>query len=738
MTDTQELLADFVRTGSESAFRELVTRYFDLVYSTAVRLVDGDTHRAQDVSQIVFADLARMARKLSQDTALGGWLHRHTCFVARTVMRGERRREARERQAVEMNALNAQNDTVLAQIAPILDEAIQELGPDDRDAILFRFFERRNLRSVGEALGTTENVAQKRVSRAVQELGILLQRRGVALSTAALASGLAAGAVTAAPAGLALSIAGKVFAGAGAAGSSGLTSAKVALMAKLKVAIVATLAIAGVVIAIFLQNQPKVRSPDESRLARQQTEQPEPLARRGTSAASQQIAGSSPNGQLQESRIDTPQTPKPVADVVVQPTMQTVAALKNTVADNTFPAIQRFFAKQGSRVRIEGTSNIHDWQAESSLVGGFLDVGFGFPVEPGQTVQPGPVQTRAEVFIIVRSLKSGDQDGRPYSDKMDEIMYESLKSQQYPKIFFRLVEMTLKGTTNHNDVLQYEFESRGELAIAGITNEVAMPVSVIPLGNGKLKISGGIPIKMTSFEIDPPALKIPPGLIKTGDDVSLLFDWLVAAKGELSMQTQTGIVPLILKLPAPAFEGMPKSLPIGPNVELLSDQPRAPIMVPSSLNNLAPSSKLTSSDKYASAETLARITDGDKNGSTQSIILLRQGTQWVQMDLGSPQEVFAIAIWHAHNMAKIYHDVIVQVADDADFIENVHTLFNNDRDSTSGLGIGTDREYLETYEGKLINIKGVQARYIRFHSRGSTESALNEYTEIEVYGRQAH
>ena len=87
MTDTQELLANFVQNGSEPAFRELLTRYLDLVYSTAVRLVDGDTHRAEDVAQIVFADLARMASKLSGSTTLGGWLHRHTCFVARAVTR---------------------------------------------------------------------------------------------------------------------------------------------------------------------------------------------------------------------------------------------------------------------------------------------------------------------------------------------------------------------------------------------------------------------------------------------------------------------------------------------------------------------------------------------------------------------------------------------------------------------------------------------------------------------------
>ena len=107
------------------------------------------------------------------------------------------------------------------------------------------------------------------------------------------------------------------------------------------------------------------------------------------------------------------------------------------------------------------------------------------------------------------------------------------------------------------------------------------------------------------------------------------------------------------------------------------------------------------------------------------------------MDLGKPQEIFAIVIWHAHNTAKIYHDVIVQVADDPDFTKNVHPLFNNFSDKSSDLSAGKDKEYIETYEGKLIDAKGVVSRYIRFYSNGSSESALNEYTEIEVYGRPA-
>jgi len=198
------------------------------------------------------------------------------------------------------------------------------------------------------------------------------------------------------------------------------------------------------------------------------------------------------------------------------------------------------------------------------------------------------------------------------------------------------------------------------------------------------------------------------------------------------------MVPLVLKLPAPAFKGTPKDIQTNSYTEPYDpSKPRAPMMVPPGLKNLAPGSKITSSDKNVTADSLAKLTDGDKDASDQSIIFLRKGTQWVQMDFGGPQEIFALVIWHAHNTAKVYHDVLVQVADDPSFNENVRTLFNNDQDNTSGLGVGTDREYFETHEGKLINTKGVKARYIRFYSKGSTESALNEYTELEVFGRPA-
>lgn len=223
---------------------------------------------------------------------------------------------------------------------------------------------------------------------------------------------------------------------------------------------------------------------------------------------------------------------------------------------------------------------------------------------------------------------------------------------------------------------------------------------------------------------------------KTLITVSLSAIVLMAALAPATAPAQDK-VPLELKLPAPAFKGTPKDVQLSAYVEPLSDKPRPAFMVPAGLKNVATGAKVTASDKNAEPEALAKIVDGDKEAADQSIIFLRKGTQYVQLDLGAPQEIFVILLWHAHNSAKVYRDIVIQVADDADFSKNVRTIYNNDQDNTSGLGVGTDREYFETHEGRLIDAKGVKAQFIRSYSKGSTESALNEYTEIEVYGRPA-
>jgi hypothetical protein len=183
----------------------------------------------------------------------------------------------------------------------------------------------------------------------------------------------------------------------------------------------------------------------------------------------------------------------------------------------------------GSKVRIEGTSSIHDWQVEGKLIGGYLEAGPGFPVEPGQSVQPGKVEARADVFIPVRSLKSVEKDGSPYSASMDEIMYEKLLLPTNPRILYHLTGLVLKEApqgTNTSCV----FDATGDLVVAGVTNKVSMPVNVTPLGDKKLKITGRTATKMTGFGIKPPAPAIALGLIRTGDEVKLIFEWVVGQK----------------------------------------------------------------------------------------------------------------------------------------------------------------------------------------------------------------
>jgi len=194
-------------------------------------------------------------------------------------------------------------------------------------------------------------------------------------------------------------------------------------------------------------------------------------------------------------------------------------------------------------------------------------------------------------------------------------------------------------------------------------------------------------------------------------------------------------VPLVLKLPTAKFVGTPSDAPVDPNVEKPSDHPRPPLMVPPGVSNLALHKPVTTSDTNKPADELAKVTDGDKESGDQSVVLLHKGSQWVQIDLGNPNEIYAIVIWHGFDEPKVYHAVAVQVADDASFTQNVRTLFNNDFKNVDKLGVGTNREYFESHEGKLIEGKGAVARYVRLYSDGSTVARWNEYTEVEIYGR---
>ena len=180
---------------------------------------------------------------------------------------------------------------------------------------------------------------------------------------------------------------------------------------------------------------------------------------------------------------------------------------------------------RGNKIRIEGTSTIHDWQVESTLVGGFAEVGPGFPLKPGAEVKPGKVEAKVSVTIPVRQLKSLEKDGKPYSTSMDKIMYEKLLEADHKNITYTLTELTLKEAPKTPD-LPYLFEAKGALCVAGVTNQITMPVTATVLEENKVKFAGSVSVKMTDFKISPPSPAVALGLIKTGDDIKLFFEWV--------------------------------------------------------------------------------------------------------------------------------------------------------------------------------------------------------------------
>jgi len=190
---------------------------------------------------------------------------------------------------------------------------------------------------------------------------------------------------------------------------------------------------------------------------------------------------------------------------------------------------------------------------------------------------------------------------------------------------------------------------------------------------------------------------------------------------------------LKLQLPKPMFIGTPTNIK-SPNLEAITGKSRGPFMVPVGTKLLSLKRPVTSSDRQPVIGELEMVTDGEKEGGDGYFIELGPSKQWVQIDLGAPCELHAILAWHYHSQARVYRDVIVQVSDDKDFLKGVTTVFNNDHDNSSGLGVGKDKEYIEVAEGRLFDPKGAKGRYLRLYSNGNTANDLNHYVEVEVYG----
>jgi hypothetical protein len=194
------------------------------------------------------------------------------------------------------------------------------------------------------------------------------------------------------------------------------------------------------------------------------------------------------------------------------------------------------------------------------------------------------------------------------------------------------------------------------------------------------------------------------------------------------------MVPIEIVLPKPMFVGTPQDTKVA-NLEKPLGKARPPFLAPAGTINVALEKSVAGSDEEPIIGEIEMITDGDKEAADGSYVELAPFVQHITIDLEAMQEIYAIVIWHYHKQARVYFDVVVQVADDPDFITNVRTLFNNDIDNSAGIGVGEDMHYTETNEGKLIDAKGVKARYVRLYSNGNTGNDLNHYIEVAVYGK---
>ena len=242
-SDAMALVREYAQSNSEQAFATLVSQHVNLVYSVALRQV-LDPHLAEEIAQSVFIILARKATSLSPKTILSGWLCRTARYVSANTLSIQRRRQFREQEAHMESILNEPEPGAWNQIAPLLDEALNYLGEKEHDAVVLRFFDGKELRQVGAAMGTTEDAARMRVNRGVEKLRDFLTRKGVTLSATAITGAVAVNSVQAAPAGLAAAITTAALSGTAITTTAFIAATKAIAMTTLqKATIAATLAI---------------------------------------------------------------------------------------------------------------------------------------------------------------------------------------------------------------------------------------------------------------------------------------------------------------------------------------------------------------------------------------------------------------------------------------------------------------------------------------------------------------
>ena len=214
----------------------------------------------------------------------------------------------------------------------------------------------------------------------------------------------------------------------------------------------------------------------------------------------------------------------------------------------------------------------------------------------------------------------------------------------------------------------------------------------------------------------------------------VFFAIVLIASFSLHHKEKSNLVPLEIELPQAMFVGTEKPIRVN-HLRKYSKEDRPPFLAPRGSTNIALGKPITSSDEEPIIGEIELITDGDKEAADGSYVELGPSLQHITIELETMCEIYAILVWHYHQQPQVYFDVIVQVADNIDFVKHVKTLFNNDTDNSAGLGAGTDMHYVESNKGELIDAKGTKARYVRLYSNGNNNNDLNHYIEVEVHGK---
>ncbi len=453
-----QLLQSYTRNNSQDSFTTLVNRHLNLVFSAALRQVHSP-QLAEEISQSVFADLARSANKLKPDTILTAWLYEVTRRTAIDVVRRESRRQLREKVAHELTAMNATADD-WTDIEPFLDEAMHALDATDRAAVLLRYFENKTLREVGETLGTSDDAAQKRVSRAVERLREFFTKRGVTTGASGLVVVISANAVQAAPIGLAATIStAAILGGATLAATTTATLTKTLVMTTLQKTLITATLVAAVGTGIYEARQASQLREQNQTLQQQQlslSEQIQRLQQERDDATNRLASLAEEIGKTKSNNSELLKLRGEIGALRRQTQMLAKTNVTQTNAE-PIPSLSKGFGALGEYLHSENISDVGNstaeallqtfvWAIRESRVDRLEQIGgpFGGQSEPGDVV--GEIsKSQAGMFKMIQSAftnaagfrlssKPGN-DGQSYEVRLEAEPLDGNQSNDFVKNF---------------------------------------------------------------------------------------------------------------------------------------------------------------------------------------------------------------------------------------------------------------------------------------------------------------